>query len=90
MNWRRFSLAEQAALKWLAGALASIDVAAGLAELAETLDWSRPEVDASLAFAIESGRHPVVEAALRQQGQAFAGNDCKLSGCPAKAAGSPS
>jgi len=41
-------------------------------------------VDGSLAFAIENGRHPVVEAVLRLQGQAFAGNDCKLSGLPGK------
>jgi DNA mismatch repair protein MutS len=77
-------LGEQAALKRLAGALASIDVAAALAELAKALDWIRPEVDGSLAFEIEDGRHPVVEAALRLQGQAFAGNDCKLSGLPGK------
>ncbi|MDQ6703289.1 MAG: DNA mismatch repair protein MutS [Pseudomonadota bacterium] len=75
-------LDEQAALKRLAGALAAIDVAAALAELAEAMDWTRPEVDGSLSFEIEGGRHPVVEAALRLQGQAFAGNDCKLSGSP--------
>jgi DNA mismatch repair protein MutS len=77
-------LGAEGALKKLAAALASIDVAAALAELSETLDWTRPEVDGSLSFAIEGGRHPVVEAALRLQGQAFAGNDCKLSGLPGK------
>ena len=77
-------LGEQAALKKLASGLAILDVAAALAELAQALDWSRPDVDASLAFDIESGRHPVVEAALRREGQAFAGNDCKLSGLPGK------
>ncbi len=77
-------LGEQAALKELASGLAILDVAAALAELAQALDWSRPDVDASLAFDIESGRHPVVEAALRREGQAFAGNDCKLSGLPGK------
>jgi DNA mismatch repair protein MutS len=75
-------LAEQAALKRAAGALAAIDVAAALAELAEGLCWTRPEVDRSLAFAIENGRHPVVEEALRLQGQPFAENDCELSGTP--------
>src|SRR3984893_4208447 len=77
-------LGEQTALKRLAATIAAIDVAAALAELAEASDWTRPEVDASLAFEIEGGRHPVVEAALRLQGQAFAGNGCKISGSPGK------
>jgi DNA mismatch repair protein MutS len=77
-------LGSQVALRRLAGALAAIDVAAALAELAEASNWTRPEVDGSLAFEIEGGRHPVVEAALRVQGQAFAGNGCKLSGSPGK------
>ncbi len=77
-------LGEQAALKRLAAAIAAIDVAAALAEMAEGLDWTRPAVDGSLAFEIEAGRHPVVEAALRMQGLAFAGNGCELSGSPGK------
>ncbi|MDQ6869291.1 MAG: DNA mismatch repair protein MutS [Pseudomonadota bacterium] len=77
-------LGSQTALKLLAAMIAAIDVAAALAELAEASDWTRPEVDGSLAFEIEGGRHPVVEAALRLQGQAFAGNGCKLSGSPGK------
>src|ERR1700732_1869103 len=40
-------LGSQAALRRLAGALAAIDVAAALAELAEASDWTRPEVDGS-------------------------------------------
>ncbi|HUI19614.1 MAG TPA: DNA mismatch repair protein MutS [Methylocella sp.] len=77
-------LASQAAVKSLAAALAAIDVAAALAELAEALDWTRPAVDGSLTLEIAEGRHPVVEAALRLEGQAFARNDCKLSGLPGK------
>jgi DNA mismatch repair protein MutS len=77
-------LGSQATLRRLADALAAIDVAAALAELAAASDWTRPEVDGSLAFEIEGGRHPVVEAALRLQGQAFAGNGCDLSGSPGK------
>ncbi len=42
--------------------------------------WSRPRVDDSLAFAIEGGRHPVVEAALAARGEPFVANDCDLSG----------
>jgi DNA mismatch repair protein MutS len=63
-----------------ADALARIDVAAALAELAAEANWTRPLVDGSLAFRIEGGRHPVVEAALRRDGAAFIANDCDLSG----------
>ena len=48
-----------------ADALAVLDVAAALAELAVERDYVRPEVDGSLAFVIAGGRHPVVEQALR-------------------------
>ncbi len=77
-------LAEEATIKSAAHALAVIDVAGSLAELAAACDWTRPEVDDSLAFAIKTGRHPVVEAALRLNGEAFVGNDCDLSGVVAK------
>ena len=62
-----------------AGALALLDGTAALAELAAAERWSRPEVGAGTDFAIVGGRHPVVEAALRQSSQAsFVGNDCDL------------
>ncbi|MEL6317824.1 MAG: DNA mismatch repair protein MutS, partial [Pseudomonadota bacterium] len=67
------------ALRAAAAAIAALDVAAATAELAEEADWRRPEVDQSRAFAIEGGRHPVVEAALRRQGEAFVANGCDLS-----------
>lgn len=60
--------------------LAALDVAASHAELAVELDWSRPFVDDSLAFIVDGGRHPVVEAALRRSGEPFIPNDCDLSG----------
>jgi DNA mismatch repair protein MutS len=64
-----------------AGALAALDLAAGLAELAVAGRWCRPRVDDSLAFEIHAGRHPVVEAALlaTQEGS-FVANDCALGG----------
>ncbi len=65
-----------------ADALAAIDVAAGLADLAADLAWSRPQVENGLAFRVEGGRHPVVEAALRRDGAPFIANDCDL-GVPA-------
>jgi DNA mismatch repair protein MutS len=64
-----------------AAALAALDVAAALAELAVQRRWVRPAVDDSLRFCITGGRHPVVEAALERagQGQRFVANDCDLS-----------
>ena len=61
-----------------AAALARIDVAAALAELAARGGWVRPKVDASTAFDIRGGRHPVVEAALGTKREAFVANDCDL------------
>jgi DNA mismatch repair protein MutS len=63
-----------------AEALATFDVSAALAALAESENYCRPEMDDSLAFEIEGGRHPVVEQALRRQaGDPFVANDCDLS-----------
>ncbi|WP_172298265.1 DNA mismatch repair protein MutS [Pseudoruegeria sp. HB172150] len=65
----------------LARALAEIDLATALADLAQAENWCRPTVDDSRGFEIDSGRHPVVERALRAQGGApFIANDCDLSG----------
>ena len=72
-------LATAKPLEALADALARIDVTAALAELAETENWTRPEVDESLAFHIEGGRHPVVEESLRRDGGPFVPNDVDLS-----------
>jgi DNA mismatch repair protein MutS len=77
---RAACLAEVDAIRRVARALAELDVVASLAELAVRRDWRRPRVDESLAFIIEGGRHPVVEAALSEQGEAFCANDCDLSG----------
>ncbi len=64
----------------VASALAELDVVLGLAEIARARRYVRPVVDASSAFVIEQGRHPVVEAALMAQGgRAFTPNDCDLS-----------
>ncbi|MGA7267051.1 MAG: DNA mismatch repair protein MutS, partial [Aestuariivirga sp.] len=65
----------------IAGAIAAIDVASSLAELAETNRYVRPKVDSSKAFEIRAGRHPVVEAMLRERAESnFVANDCHLSG----------
>ncbi len=77
----RLAVVDQAeAIKRGARALAVLDVTQGLAALAEEQDYCRPLVDQSAAFAIEGGRHPVVEQALkRQAGGAFVANACDLS-----------
>jgi len=63
-----------------AEALAILDVSSALALLSESEGWCRPIVDASLAFEISGGRHPVVEQALRRSGEGpFVTNDCDLS-----------
>jgi DNA mismatch repair protein MutS len=66
-------------LRAAAQAFAGLDVATALAKLAVEENYSRPEVDASLNFAVEGGRHPVVEQALRRDGQPFIANACDLS-----------
>ncbi len=69
------------AISLAARAIAALDVSAGLAELAVTRRYGRPRVDDGLAFEIEGGRHPVVEAALAREGAgAFVPNNCRLAG----------
>ena len=64
-----------------------LDVATALAKLAVDDNYVRPEVDGSLGFAIEGGRHPVVEQALKRDGQPFIANACDLSPGPAQKSG---
>ncbi len=72
-------IAESAAIKQCAEALARLDVASSLAALATECNYARPVVDDSLAFVIEGGRHPVVEQALSRDGTPFVANDSDLS-----------
>ncbi len=65
-------------LRDVADALASIDVAAGLAHWAEDTQAVRPEIDETTRFEAVGARHPVVEAALRKEGDGFTANDCSL------------
>lgn len=63
-----------------ARALAEIDLAASLADLAKAENWCLPVIDTSRSFAISGGRHPVVEQALKRQGGgSFIANDCTLT-----------
>ncbi|WP_306004901.1 DNA mismatch repair protein MutS [Aquicoccus porphyridii] len=61
-----------------ARALAELDLAVALADLARGENWCRPKVDDSRALVIEGGRHPVVEQALKSEGEPFIANDCSL------------
>ncbi|HEY0235309.1 MAG TPA: DNA mismatch repair protein MutS [Afipia sp.] len=74
-------------LRTAAQAFALLDVASALAKLASDENYVRPEVDGSLAFLIEGGRHPVVEQALKRDGQPFIANSCDLSPTPAQSSG---
>lgn len=47
-----------------AGAIAEVDVMAGLAEVAVANRYVRPEIDDGDSIEIKAGRHPVVEASL--------------------------
>ncbi|HEX2859110.1 MAG TPA: DNA mismatch repair protein MutS [Alphaproteobacteria bacterium] len=59
----------------VAEALATVDVLAGLAEIASGGGWVCPVVEDSNALHIERGRHPVVAARVSD----FVPNDCDLS-----------
>jgi len=73
------AVAARHAIARTAAALARLDVAAGQAERAVEGGWARPEVVDGLSLDIEGGRHPVVEAALKVQGERFVANDCRLA-----------
>ncbi len=63
-----------------ATALAALDVAAALAEIAAERGFVRPLVDDGHSFSVSGGRHPVVEAALVARNEAdFVPNDCDLA-----------
>jgi len=66
------------AIQAAAEGLAVLDVASALAEWAEEMGATRPLLDRSTVFRVEGGRHPVVEAAVKREGQAFTPNDCSL------------
>jgi DNA mismatch repair protein MutS len=74
-------------LRAAAHAFALLDVATSLAKLAVDENYVRPDVDDSLGFAIEAGRHPVVEQALKRNGEPFIANASDLSPAPGQKSG---
>jgi DNA mismatch repair protein MutS len=79
-TWREAARALAADIQSAAEALATLDVAAALAEWAEDEQAVRPIIDRSLAFEAQAARHPVVEAAVRRTGAPYTPNDCRLDG----------
>ena len=63
-----------------AAAIADLDVAAASAEWAFEADAIRPVLTDDTTFKATGLRHPVVEAALKKEGQGFTANDLNLSG----------
>ena len=60
-------------------AIATIDVAASMAQLAIENNYTRPELYNNNILDIQGGRHPVVEAAIRKKSSdSFITNDCQL------------
>ena len=72
------ALVRKDAITRAAQALARLDVAAALAERAAEGGWARPHFVDDQRLEIIGGRHPVVEEALRREGQQFVANDCIL------------
>lgn len=69
---------EAGSLARIAKAVAAVDVAAGLADLAQEMNYVRPVAEEGLGFHIQGGRHPVVEAVLKKNGESFVPNECSL------------
>ncbi|WP_300380450.1 DNA mismatch repair protein MutS [Henriciella sp.] len=69
---------QSAAISDAAHALSIIDVAAASAAWAEETGAIRPELAEDPVFETEGLRHPVVEAALRKEGEGFTANDLSL------------
>ena len=68
--------AHYGALNETSGALAVLDAARSLAEVAESQHFTRPRVDKGSALVIRDGRHPVVEVMMGRG--AFVPNDAIL------------
>ena len=61
-------------------AVAELDIAAALADLALENNYCRPVLDNGFGFEIVEGRHPMVEAALKKDGNdIFVSNNCSVN-----------
>ncbi|KAI1661421.1 muts domain V-domain-containing protein [Daldinia decipiens] len=81
---RALVVANLVKLRRNASALDELDVAASFARLAAEHGWTRPvlhDIDTTSPRSehiVLGGRHPTVEAGLREQGRSFTKNDCCL------------
>jgi DNA mismatch repair protein MutS len=66
-------------LQRIAAAIAELDVLATFAERAATLNFSAPQFSDDAQINIVKGRHPVVEAQIRDQSGQFTPNDTQLA-----------
>jgi DNA mismatch repair protein MutS len=74
----RLTVAAAPQITATAEAIARIDVAASHAHRAAEGSWCLPHLTTQPCLEIEAGRHPVVEAALRDSGERFVANDLSL------------
>ena len=72
------AVARSEAIAATADAVARIDVGGANAERATEGGWCLPSLDEQPCLEIAGGRHPVVERALRDSGEAFVANDVAL------------
>jgi len=75
---RSQAAAEAARIRATAGAIAELDVAAALAQVATENRYSRPRFSASGEMRVVQGRHPVIERLSEQVAQRFIPNDLYL------------
>ena len=76
---KEFALDNAQAIGDIAQTMADLDIACALADLAEDHEYCRPEITNDTGFDIISGRHPVVEQVLKEQGgESFIPNDCAM------------
>ena len=69
-----------------AKSIAEVDVICSLSKTAKEENWCKPLVDETRNFEIISGRHPVVERALKETAEdRFIPNNCNLSCCESNA-----
>ncbi|KQY62377.1 DNA mismatch repair protein MutS, partial [Brevundimonas sp. Root1423] len=84
--WRATVQSLAQPLQAVAEALAELDAHSALAEWAEEVGAVRPAVDDTTCFEVTAGRHPVVEAAVKAQGDPYTPNNCRLDGSGAACA----
>jgi DNA mismatch repair protein MutS len=77
---RSFAAAQAERIRLLAGAIAEIDLDAGLAQVAAENRYTRPKFTQGGELRIAGGRHPVIEQLAARDAQRFIPNDVSLDG----------